>query len=33
MHNLPLVSVTMVTYGQEKYIQKAIERILFVYGI
>ena len=27
MHNLPLVSVTMVTYGQEKYIQKAIEGV------
>ena len=28
MHNnLPLVSVIMITYGHEKYIQKAIEGV------
>ena len=27
MHNLPLVSIIMITYGHEKYIQKAIEGV------
>ena len=27
MYSLPLISVVMITYGHEKYIQKAIEGV------